>query len=406
MGFIYIIKNKINNKAYIGQTIHSIEIRFKQHIHFSKNGTTKLSHAMRELGVENFYIEELLKVDDNSKLNEYENSYMIEYDSISNGYNSVPAIGSSIRYRTIDNELDDIVSDFLGGMTMTDLGIKYDQSPTVLYRLLREYNIKREFYHSRYYGGKKSVVMYSIEDFEPLEVFDSKNDAYKWLKCNSEFEAHKGHVYHYLVEACNKGNIAFGYRWQLFNDLVLDDKVFRSKFDKEAYLSGAECHLDDGCNYYIVDSAIDKILERYGGTKVEYRCKDCGKIISKGAVRCKECSNKQRDVDTNRISKDELKELLDNEYSYEQIGRMCGVSGKAIRKWSDKYGLTKEIQKHTKAIICCKELKKEFSTLKEAAEYLVNNNLIDAKDIRSIAYRISKKLNNGKMYGLTWTTKQ
>lgn len=39
-GYIYIIKNKINEKVYIGQTLRSVEERFKQHMKPSNHKKT------------------------------------------------------------------------------------------------------------------------------------------------------------------------------------------------------------------------------------------------------------------------------------------------------------------------------------------------------------------------------
>lgn len=36
MGYIYIIKNDINDKAYVGKTLNSLEKRFKEHCADSK----------------------------------------------------------------------------------------------------------------------------------------------------------------------------------------------------------------------------------------------------------------------------------------------------------------------------------------------------------------------------------
>ena len=57
---IYIIKNKINDKVYIGQSVDII-CRWYAHKN-SANGNkqdsyTKIHKAMHELGTENFYIE-------------------------------------------------------------------------------------------------------------------------------------------------------------------------------------------------------------------------------------------------------------------------------------------------------------------------------------------------------------
>lgn len=89
-GFIYIIKNTINEKVYIGQTSRTIEARWNQHKAAALRGENQgiiLYNAMRKYGVENFYISELEKVDI-KKLNEREIYWIKFYNSQSpNGYN-------------------------------------------------------------------------------------------------------------------------------------------------------------------------------------------------------------------------------------------------------------------------------------------------------------------------------
>lgn len=84
---IYIIKNKINDKVYIGQTINKIETRFINHKMASRIEDTKFYRAIRKYGEDNFYIELLEEVDINS-LNEREKYWINFYDSYYNGYNS------------------------------------------------------------------------------------------------------------------------------------------------------------------------------------------------------------------------------------------------------------------------------------------------------------------------------
>lgn len=58
MGCIYIIKNKINNKVYIGQTMQSVEERYKQHLKSCRcKQHYKIYRAMNKYGVDNFYYE-------------------------------------------------------------------------------------------------------------------------------------------------------------------------------------------------------------------------------------------------------------------------------------------------------------------------------------------------------------
>ena len=69
---------------------------------------------------------------------------------------------------------------------------------------------------------------------------------------------------------------------------------------------------------------------KYG--KKHYCC-DCGKIISKDAVRCAECASKSSRV-VNRPSREELKLLIRNK-PFTQIAKQYGVSDNAIRKWCE-----------------------------------------------------------------------
>ena len=57
-GTIYIIKNKINDKVYIGQTTSDIKTRFNCHCKKStiNNRHYKIYNAMKKYGKENFYI--------------------------------------------------------------------------------------------------------------------------------------------------------------------------------------------------------------------------------------------------------------------------------------------------------------------------------------------------------------
>lgn len=55
---IYIIKNTINNKVYIGQTSQSVDERFREHMKPStikKRGNYKIYNAIEKYGKENFY---------------------------------------------------------------------------------------------------------------------------------------------------------------------------------------------------------------------------------------------------------------------------------------------------------------------------------------------------------------
>ena len=101
------------------------------------------------------------------------------------------------------------------------------------------------------------------------------------------------------------------------------------------------------CNYQLETTNGKNI--NHGNYKVNF-CIDCGKIISKDAVRCIKCSSKNRTSnEVNGISREELKYLIRNT-PFTTIGQLYGVSDNAVRKWCDKYNLPRksgEIKKYT-----------------------------------------------------------
>jgi group I intron endonuclease len=85
MGWIYLIRNKVNNKCYVGQTIQkNVKNRWKAHI-CSKN--TILSCAFARYGINNFEFSVITEVPDD-QLDEREINEIRERNTISpNGYN-------------------------------------------------------------------------------------------------------------------------------------------------------------------------------------------------------------------------------------------------------------------------------------------------------------------------------
>lgn len=90
MYYIYKIINLVDNKIYIGKTIHSIENRFKAHLANAKKGCdSHLYNAMRMYGNNKFIVEELDNTDDLDHLNELEKYWISYYNSTNQdiGYN-------------------------------------------------------------------------------------------------------------------------------------------------------------------------------------------------------------------------------------------------------------------------------------------------------------------------------
>lgn len=86
--FVYIIRNKINSKVYIGITSRTLEKRFKQHLQLAKRGERfQLYKAIREYGKENFYIEQICECKTKEASKKLEKFYINKFDSFEKGYN-------------------------------------------------------------------------------------------------------------------------------------------------------------------------------------------------------------------------------------------------------------------------------------------------------------------------------
>ena len=145
MGYIYIIRNTLNKKVYIGQTIQTVESRFKQHIMLANRGraTAKIYIAMRKLGVENFYVEQLVECED-SELNKYEQYYVEQYDSLNNGYNSVYPCSSTGKRPVHDYE-DKVADMYTSGYSFAKIAKECNISTHHVNDIVLAHELKREY---------------------------------------------------------------------------------------------------------------------------------------------------------------------------------------------------------------------------------------------------------------------
>ena len=90
---IYKITNKINGRMYIGQTINSLEERWRRHCNDALNNVldTHFARAIRKYGPDNFIAEIIDIVEDEEDLTPREQYWIRYYDALHNGYNETDA---------------------------------------------------------------------------------------------------------------------------------------------------------------------------------------------------------------------------------------------------------------------------------------------------------------------------
>ena len=118
MGYIYIIKNTVNNYVYIGQTTRSLEVRWKEHLrHANQSHKQVLGMAITKYGKDKFFIEELEECED-SLLNERERYWISYFDSFNNGYNTT--LGGSDNF-IMTSKVEEVLTLWKEGKTINKI---------------------------------------------------------------------------------------------------------------------------------------------------------------------------------------------------------------------------------------------------------------------------------------------
>lgn len=141
-GFIYIIKNTVNSKVYIGQTRTSVDQRWKEHLRHAQYGDQVINRAMKKYGVDKFYIE-TLEICDVSILDKREIYYIDLYDSTdkSKGYN-VSIGGNTPRFKRKALSISDLIDLYVNKeFTLEEIASKFEVSRYIISTELRNAGI-------------------------------------------------------------------------------------------------------------------------------------------------------------------------------------------------------------------------------------------------------------------------
>ncbi len=190
---IYLITNTENGKQYIGQTSRTIDQRLEDHRRSARCGSDKKLHvAMREYPRNCFKIELLDEVNDETAA-DVEDTYILAYDTIENGYN-----GRLNRGSMADPYLDEMVKLYNSGVSKIDID--------------RRFGFKPGFTTSYFRTRGIPVIKKKLKCWNGTEVyfFDSLEDARDKQFPSKALMTFKP----YVSRAANSKGMAYKYFWE------------------------------------------------------------------------------------------------------------------------------------------------------------------------------------------------
>ena len=211
-GSIYKITNDINDKAYVGKTLLSIEERFKEHKQdYQKTRCEKrpLYNAMNKYGVEHFQIS-LIEECPIEILSEREKYWIKELGTYHNGYNATLG-GDGKRYIDYDlvislyNKYQSIIE------VAKEMNISKDQAGDILHN--NNVSVLNSSEVLRNKKGKR-VNMYDLQN-NFLKSFLSLGDAANYLIENNLTNCKFGTNRYHISEVCRgKRKTAAKFIWK------------------------------------------------------------------------------------------------------------------------------------------------------------------------------------------------
>lgn len=181
-GLIYIIRNTINEKVYIGQTTMDVRTRFRSHLKAARKNdkhTRKLYNAINKYGKDNFYYEIIEKRIPIVGLDEKEINYIKKFNSYKKGYNSTAGGDSPLIYKIEDQET--ILEMLQAGFYYTELAELYGVHKMTIQRLAHKlghrqnHKITKEILLKGMKEGLTNLELAKKHNIHPRTVSRSRN---------------------------------------------------------------------------------------------------------------------------------------------------------------------------------------------------------------------------------------
>lgn len=204
MGIIYIIKNSINEKVYIGQTSRTLEIRWKEYLRHYKYGSQAIYTAMRKYGIDHFFVEKIEECEED-RLDEREMYWIQHYDSFNNGYNST--LGGRFE-NMATNRVEEVLQLWEQGNTVN----KIVEKTSLNVETVRGYLNKNNIGHSEIRERANKAIAKSKS--KPVFQYDRNHNFIKEWESTMEIERELGINHRNVSAVCNgKRKTAGNYFW-------------------------------------------------------------------------------------------------------------------------------------------------------------------------------------------------
>lgn len=186
-GRIYIIRNTINNKVYVGQTIVSIKLRFQNHLSAARNNKDYvIGKAIRKYGEDKFYVE-LLEECLKEELNEREKYWISFFKSTNNKYGYNLSIGGHHPFTTKVLDKEKIFSLFNKGIPAYKIAKILHVGVPKITQVLQDNNIK--------YG----LDLQKTDITEEAMIIDLYLDGYSTVDIGKQFNKNKSTIRRILL---------------------------------------------------------------------------------------------------------------------------------------------------------------------------------------------------------------
>lgn len=204
MGYIYVITNLINSKKYVGKTTTTIDKRWQEHCLDSKKERCEkrpLYDAFNKYGIENFQIEEIEYIEDDSKLSEREVYWIQELQTYGhNGYNATKGGDGILLY-----DHNEILELYNLGYSVKEVSKKLNCDSSTILKVLKSHGIKSR--------GISHMVEQWDKAGNYIQTFDSVQLAVKWLFDNGITNNQAAN--NKIIECCKKQRkSAYKYLWK------------------------------------------------------------------------------------------------------------------------------------------------------------------------------------------------